>query len=109
MTVYILQTFVFKQDKFKDGLENLNEIKKFRNEEYGQKLEILTPVSGEDQKYAILTKFEGLAEMELQNKKLFEDEEYLKLMEDFFLKNITEGSMYTQIYRGLPETKVEKK
>ena len=109
MTVFTLQTFVFKQDKFKEGLENLNEIKKFRKDEYGQKLEILTPVSGEDQKYAILTEYEGLAEMELQNKKMFENEEYLKLIEDFFLKNITEGSMYTQIYRSMPEKKGEKK
>ncbi|WHY88144.1 hypothetical protein QNH39_09985 [Neobacillus novalis] len=109
MTVFVLQTFMFKQDKFKEGIENLNEIKNFRNEEYAQKIEILSPISGEDHKYALLTRYEGLAEMELQNKKMFDDEEYLKLIEDFFLQNIVEGSIYTQMYRSLPEKKSEKK
>jgi hypothetical protein len=47
--------------------------------------------------------------MELQNKKMFEDEEYLKLIGDFFLQNIVQGSMYTQIYRALSEKKTDKK
>lgn len=108
MTVFVLQTFLLKQDQFKEAMENLNEIKNFRNEEYNQEIEILTPVSGEEHKYAFLVKYEGLAEMELQNKKMLEDAAYVKLIEDFFLKNIAQGSMYTQIYRNLPEMKSEK-
>ncbi|MEH7085761.1 hypothetical protein V7139_23905 [Neobacillus drentensis] len=109
MAIFVYQTFEIKQDKFKEGIENLKEIKTFRNENYDHNVEILTPVSGEDHTYALLTKYEGLAEMELQNKKMFEDEEYLKLIGDFFLQNIVQGSMYTQIYRALTEKKSDKK
>jgi hypothetical protein len=109
MSVIVYQTFVIKQDKFKEGIENLQEIKKFRNENYDHKVEILTPISGEDHTYALLSTYEGLAEMELQSKKMFEDEEYLKLISGFFLENTAEGSMYTQIYRTLSEKKMEKK
>lgn len=109
MSIFVYQTFVIKQDKFKEGIENLQEIKKFRNENYDHHVEILTPVSGEDHTYALLTKYEGLAEMELQNKKMFEDEEYLELIGDFFLQNIAENSMYTQIYRSLSDKKTDKK
>ena len=105
MSVYVYQTFEIKQDKFKEGIDNLKEIKKFRNENYDHKVEILTPISGEDHTYALLSTYEGLAEMELQNKKMFDDEEYLKLIGDFFLENIIQGSMYTQIYRALNEMK----
>lgn len=109
MSIFVYQTFVIKQDKFKEGIENLQEIKKFRNENYDHHVEILTPVSGEDHTYALFTKYEGLAEMELQNKKMFEDEEYLELIGDFFLQNIAENSMYTQIYRSLSDKKTDKK
>jgi hypothetical protein len=103
MSVFVYQTFVIKQDEFKEGIENLKAIKKFRNEKYTHNVEILTPISGEDHTYALLTTYEGLAEMELQNKKMFDDEEYLKLIGDFFLKHIAEGSMYTQLYRSINE------
>ena len=109
MSIFVYQTFEIKQDKFKEGIENLKEIKTFRNENYDHNVEILTPVSGEDHTYALLTKYEGLAEMELQNTKMIEDEEYLKLIGDFFLQNIVQGSMYTQIYRALTEKKTDKK
>ncbi|MGG1674393.1 hypothetical protein ACIFOT_01460 [Neobacillus sp. NRS-1170] len=105
MSVYVYQTFEIKQDKFKEGIDNLKEIKKFRNENYDHKVEILTPISGKDHTYALLSTYEGLAEMELQNKKMFDDEEYLKLIGDFFLENIIQGSMFTQIYRALNEMK----
>ncbi|MFZ7943573.1 hypothetical protein [Neobacillus sp. 19] len=105
MSVYVYQTFVIKQEKFKEGIENLKEIKNFRNENYDHKVEILTPVSGKDHTYALLSTYEGLAEMELQNKKMFDDEEYLKLIGDFFLENIAQDSMYTQIYRSTIEKK----
>jgi hypothetical protein len=107
MTVFVYQTFEVKQNKFKEAIDNLREIQKFRNETYNHHVEILTPVSGEDHTYAILTTYEGLAEMELQSKKMFDDEEYLKLIGDFFLENIVQGSMYTQIYRTI-NTKKEK-
>jgi hypothetical protein len=109
MSVIVYQTFVIKQDKFKEGIENLQEIKKFRNENYEHKVEILTPISGEDHRYALLSTYEGLAEMELQSKKMFDDGEYLKLIGSFFLENIAQGSIYTQIYRTLSDKKTEKK
>ncbi|WP_462409621.1 hypothetical protein [Neobacillus sp. Marseille-QA0830] len=105
MSVLVYQTFVIKQEKFKEGIDNLREIKKFRTENYNHSVEILTPVSGEDHTYALLCTYEGLAEMELQNKKMFEDEEYLELIGPFFLEHISEGSMYTQIYRTLSDKK----
>lgn len=108
MTVFVYQTFEVKQDKFKEAIENLRAIQSFRNETYNHKVEILTPISGEDHTYALLSAYEGLAEMELQNKKMFEDEEYLKLIGDFFLQNIVQGSMYTQIYRTITPKKKEK-
>ena len=108
MSVIVYQTFVIKQDKFKEAIENLQDIKKFRNENYNQKVEILTPISGEDHTYAMISTYEGLGEMELQNKKMFDDEEYLELISGFFLENIAEGSMYTQIYRTLSDKKPEK-
>ena len=39
--------------------------------------------------------------MELQNKKMFEDEEYKKMISEFFLENIVQGSIYTQMYRTM--------
>jgi hypothetical protein len=98
---------VIKQDKFKEGIENLKELKKFRNDNYDHKVEVLTPVSGNDHSYALLSTYDGLAEMELQNRKMFEDEEYIKLIGSFFLENIAEGSMNTQIYRSLKGGKSE--
>jgi len=99
MTVFVYQTFEIKQDKFKEAIDNLREIQKFRNEHFDQKVEILSPVSGQDHTYALLSTYDGLAEMELQDKKMFDDEKYLKLIGDFFFKNITQGSIHTQIYR----------
>jgi hypothetical protein len=109
MSVFVYQTFVIKQDKFKEAIDNLREIKKFRNDNYNHHVEILTPISGEDHTYALLTTYDGLGEMELENKRLFDDEEYLELIGPFFLENITEGSMYTQIYRALSDKKTDQK
>ena len=112
MSVIVYQTFVIKQDQFKEGIENLRKIKQFRMENYHHQVEILTPVSGRDHTYALLATYEGLAEMELQNKKMFDDEEYLELIGPFFLEHTAEDSMYTQIYRTLstksPDKKTEK-
>ncbi|WP_026575149.1 hypothetical protein [Bacillus sp. UNC438CL73TsuS30] len=105
MSVFVYQTFEIKQDKFKEAIENLKEIKKFRNENYNHKIEILTPISGKDHTYSFFSTYEGLAEMELQNKKMFYDEEYLKLISEFFLENVVQGSMYTQIFRTISEGK----
>jgi len=105
MAVYVYQTFSLKQDKFKEGLENLRELKKLNNENYTNKVEILTPISGNDHIYALLTVYDGLAEMELQSKKMNEDENYQKLIDEFFLQNIEQGSMHTQIFRAMVEKK----
>lgn len=101
MSVYTYQTFEIKQDKFEEAIENLKEMQKFRNEKYDHKVDILTPISGQDHTYALLSVYEGLAEMELQNKKMFDDEEYLKLVGGFVLENTVQGSMNTQLYRSL--------
>lgn len=108
MTVYVYQTFEIKQEKFKEGLENLSEIKNYRNENYDHKVDILTPITGNDFKYALIATYDGLAEMELQNKKMFNDEDYLKLIGDMFLENIVQGSMTTQIYRTMGDIKQSK-
>lgn len=108
MTIYVYQTFEIKQEKFKEGIENLTEIKNYRNENYDHKVEILTPITGKDFTYALLSTYDGLAEMELQNKKMFDDEDYLKIIGDFFLVNITQSSMNTQIYRSMNEKKQTK-
>ena len=108
MSVIVYQTFEIKQDKFKEGIDNLKEIKKFRNENYDHKIEILSPISGKDHTYGLIATYEGLAEMELQSKKMSIDEEYGKLIGQFFLENIVQGSMYTQIYRTLSEKKGDK-
>lgn len=39
--------------------------------------------------------------MELQNKKMFEDEEYTELIGEFFLEAIVQGSINTQLYRTM--------
>jgi hypothetical protein len=101
MSVFVYQTFQLKQDKFGEGMKNLKEIQSFRNEHYDHKVEILTPITGDDHTYALLTRYEGLAEMELQNKKMFDDEDYKKLIEAFFIENIVQGSMHTQMYRSI--------
>ena len=46
MSVFVYQTFEIKQDKFREGIENLQEIKKYRNGNYNHKVEILTPITG---------------------------------------------------------------
>lgn len=101
MAVYVYQTFEIKQGKFKDGIENLKKLKKYRNEQYNHTVDILTPISGKDHTYALLSKYEGLAEMELQSKKMHEDEEYGKMINEFFLEHIEQGSIHTQIYRPM--------
>lgn len=101
MTIYVYQTFEIKQDNFKEAFENLRKLQKFRNDQYDHNVEILSPVTGQDHTYALLSTYEGLAEMELQDKKMFDDEEYIKLIGDFFLKDIVQGSMHTQILRSI--------
>jgi acyl-homoserine lactone acylase PvdQ len=103
MSVYVYQTFELKQGKFKEAIENLQEMKKFRSENYEHKVEILTPITGNDHTYSLLSIYDGLAELELQNKKMFADEEYQKLIESFFLENIEQGSMQTSMYRSMSE------
>jgi hypothetical protein len=88
MPVYVYQSFEIKQDKFKEGIENLQEIKKYRNENFTHNVDILTPITGKDHTYALLSTYDGLAEMEWQNKKMFDDEEYLKLIEEFFWRRL---------------------
>ncbi len=107
MPVFVYQTFQIKQEKFKEAIENLHEMKNYRNKNYSHQMEILTPITGPDHTYAVLSTYEGLAEMELQNKKMFADEEYLKIIGNFFLDNIVQGSMNTQLYRTLNEKKLE--
>ncbi|WP_066308305.1 hypothetical protein [Bacillus sp. FJAT-29814] len=109
MSVIVYQTFVVKLEKFKEAIENLREIKKYRMENFNHKVDILTPISGNDHTYALLSTYDGLAEMEWQNKKMFDDEGYLELIGPFFLENIVEGSMHTQIYRTLSDKKVNDK
>lgn len=99
MSVIVYQTFEIKQEKFKEGLENLLEMKKYRNEHYQHKVEVLTPITGKDHTYAIIATYEGLAEMELQDKKMFDDDDYLKLVSQFFFEDIVQGSMDTQFFR----------
>ncbi|MBT2680978.1 hypothetical protein J7E38_18470 [Bacillus sp. ISL-35] len=101
MSVIVIQTFELKQDKFPEGIKNLRLIQNFRNEQYDHRVELLSPISGEDHTYVLVSTYEGLAEMELQNKKMFEDEEYKELVGEFFLENIVQGSMYTQLYRTM--------
>ncbi len=101
MGVFVYQTFEIKQDKFEEALKNLRMLKSYRNENFEHEVEILSPISGEDHSYALLSTYDGLAEMELQNRKMFDDEEYKKLISDFFLENIVQGSMYTQMYRSV--------
>ena len=55
MPVFVYQTFEIKQDKFKEGLENLQEIKKYRNENYNHMVDILTPITGQDHTYALFS------------------------------------------------------
>lgn len=107
MSVIVIQTFELKQDKFEDGIKNLRVMINFRNEQYEHKVELLSPISGEDHQYALVSTYEGLAEMELQNKKMFEDEEYKKMIGEFFLEDIVQGSMYTQMYRTMTGMKKE--
>ena len=102
MSVHVYQTFEIKQDKFKEAIENLQEIKKFRN------VEVLIPIAGYDYTYAILAVYEGLAEMEYQDRKMFDDEEYLNLIGKFFLEHVVQGSMVTQIYRGISKKMTSK-
>ncbi|MET3698984.1 hypothetical protein SAMN05877753_110218 [Bacillus oleivorans] len=107
MSVIVYQTFEVKQDKFAEAIKNLRMIQSFRNEKYDHNVEILTPISGQDHTYALLSTYEGLAEMELQNKKMFEDEEYKELITEFFLQNIVQGSMTTQLFRTMMGLKKE--
>lgn len=107
MSVFVYQIFEIKQDKFLDGLKNIRMIQSFRNEKFDHSVELLAPINGEDQKYALLSKYEGLAEMELQNIKMFEDEEYKKMISQFFLEDIVQGSMSTQMYRTMTGLKKE--
>ena len=106
MSVYVYQSFQIKQEKFQDALSNLEAIKAYRNEQYDHDIKLLTPITGADHTYVLLSVYEGLAELELQNDKMFNDEEYVELIGKFFLEHIIQGSMQTQILR---EKKYEQK
>ncbi|HLU21220.1 MAG TPA: hypothetical protein VKZ77_01920 [Bacillaceae bacterium] len=108
MTVYVYQTFEIHQEKFQEAIENLQEMKKYRNENFNHKVEVLTPISGQDHAYSLLATYDGLGEMELQNKRMFDDDEYLELVGKFFLENIVQGSMHTQFFRVMTEKKKDK-
>ena len=108
MTVLVYQTFQLKQEKFKEGIENIKKLKKYRNDNFNHTVEILTPITGNDHNFGLLATYEGLGEMELQNKKMFNDEEYLQLIGEFFIENIVQGSMNTQILRTMND-KIDKK
>ncbi|WP_043930685.1 hypothetical protein [Bacillus sp. EB01] len=99
MTVYVYQTFEIKQEKFTEAFKTLEEIVNYRNEHYSHHIELLSPITGPDYEYVLLSKYEGLAEMELQNKKMFDDEEYKKLFSPFFLEDVAQGTMATFMYR----------
>ncbi|MEK9197327.1 hypothetical protein ACH0B5_05660 [Ureibacillus sp. 179-F W5.1 NHS] len=101
MPVYVYQTFEINQGKFKEAIENLQNIKKYRNEHYDHTVEVFIPITGQDYKYALLATYEGLGEMEIQNRKMYDDDEYLKLIGDFFLEHVVQGTMYTQMFRGI--------
>jgi hypothetical protein len=101
MSVYVYQTFEIKQDKMSDAIKNVRTIQNYRNEHYEHRTELLSPVSGEDYKYAFLSTYEGLAEMELQSKRMFEDEEYTKLVTQFMTEDIVQGSLHTQLFRTM--------
>lgn len=101
MPVYVYQTFEINQGKFKDAIENLQNVKKYRNEHYDHTVEVFIPITGQDYKYALLATYEGLGEMEIQNRKMYDDDDYLKLIGDFFLEHVVQGTMYTQIFRGM--------
>jgi hypothetical protein len=105
MSVYVYQTFEIKQDKLNEAIKNVRSIQNYRNENYDHRTELLSPISGEDYQYSFLSIFEGLAEMELQSKKMFEDKEYKKLITEFMTKDIVQGSLYTQLYRTMPGLK----
>lgn len=109
MSIYVYQSFEVRQEKFKEAIECAKKIKKYRNEHYNHHVEMLTPITGQDYTYVLLAKYEGLAEMELQNKRMYDDEEYLKLIGEFFLENIVQGSMNTQIFRTMSDKIDEKK
>lgn len=109
MSVYVYQTFEIKQEKFIEAIKNLRMIQSYRNEKYDHKIELLAPISGEDHTYSFLSTYEGLAEMELQNKKMFDDDEYKTLISKFFIENIVQGSMHTQIYRSMIGLKQSEK
>lgn len=108
MTVLVYQTFQLKQDKFKEGIENIKKLKEYRNENFNHTVDILTPITGHDHSFGLLATYEGLAEMELQNKKMFDDEDYLELIGEFFIENIVQGSMNTQLFRKM-KAKNDKK
>ncbi|KGR77240.1 hypothetical protein [Ureibacillus manganicus] len=101
MPVYVYQTFEIKQEKFKEAIENLQEMKKYRNEQYDHTVEVFIPIAGQDYTYSILATYESLAEMEIQNRKMFDDDNYLKLVGYLFLEHVVQGTMNTQIYRGI--------
>ncbi len=101
MPVYVYQIFEIKQEKFKEAIENLQDIKKYRNDQYDHTVEILVPISGHDYSYAIFATYEALADMEIQNRKMYDDDDYLKLLGNLFLDHVVQGSMQTQIYRGI--------
>lgn len=72
-------------------------------------MEILTPITGNDYTYVLMATYDGLAEMEWQNKKMFDDEEYVKMINEFFLEHVVQGSLHTQLFRKMSPLKGGKK
>ncbi|RHW42162.1 hypothetical protein D1B31_05875 [Neobacillus notoginsengisoli] len=99
MTVYVYQTFDIKQEKFVEAFKSLEKIVQYRNENYSHHIKLLSPIVGPDYTYVLLSEYEGLAEMEIQNKKMFDDEEYKEIFTPFFLEMMVQGSMSTSMFR----------
>ncbi|WP_053366734.1 hypothetical protein [Bacillus sp. FJAT-27245] len=99
MTVYVYQTFEIRQEKFMEAFANLEKIVSYRNDHYSHKVELLSPIAGPDYSYVLLSEYEGLGEMELQNRKMFDDDGYKEIFTPFFLEYVVQGSMTTAMYR----------
>lgn len=99
MTVYVYQTFEIRQEKFMEAFSNLEKIVSYRNDNYSHRVELLSPIAGWDYSYVLLSEYEGLGEMELQNRKMFDDDGYKEIFTPFFLEYVVQGSMTTAMYR----------
>jgi hypothetical protein len=100
MAVVVVQTFQVKQENHIDTIKAIKKMQEHIREKHEIQIQAVSPISGQDFTFALIGRYNSLADYEQCDDALFSDMEYLKLLKPF-ITGIVEGTLHTQIYKTL--------